>query len=298
MKTNKLEKLTKEQESKLEVYRDLGLKEGLSTDRMDKNLVNKAVNALYTCASLTPPKKIIYAKSPIEMVQLTLKERGIKVTKESFREELNNICYGSNESYWIKFYEFFKNECDIKNLESLDGLSQMQHCGWYIPYSNFIVISEKPTEIHMKDKVLHKDLGPAILFEDGFAVYALNGIKDPTGEFVMKEAKDIDVASVMKIENVDLRREVLRKIGLDRFIKDAKAVELDRLSITVNNKKCLYLLLDIDLGDGVKARVLKMDNPSIDAIHVEGVEDTCNTVKEALAWRNGFDSYTKPLALT
>jgi hypothetical protein len=150
----------------------------------------------------------------------------------------------------------------------------------------------------MKDKRLHRDLGPAILFEDGFAVYALNGIPDPTGEYVMKEAKDIDVASVMKIENVDLRREVLKKIGLERFLVEAKAKEIDRLPITVNGKKCLYLLLDVDLGDGVTARVLKMDNPSIDAIHIEGVEDTCNTVKEALAWRNGFDEYIKPLSLT
>jgi len=41
-----------------------------------------------------------------------------------------------------------------------------------------------------------------------------------------------------------------------------------------------------------------MKNPSIDALHIEGVHPDCNTVEKALAWRNGTKIYIKPEVLT
>jgi len=43
---------------------------------------------------------------------------------------------------------------------------------------------------------------------------------------------------------------------------------------------------------------LQMVNPSIDAIHVEGVHPDCNTIDKALAWRNGDEVYSEPAILT
>lgn len=79
-------------------------------------------------------------------------------------------------------------------------------------------------------------------------------------------------------KNVEIRRELIRKIGIDVFIQRCGAKVID--------KKNNYELLSIKLSDEAPdARYLKMKNPSINTWHVEGVEG--NTVEEAINWRRG-----------
>ncbi len=86
--------------------------------------------------------------------------------------------YGSHDAGWLSFFDFFKSECHIKGLEKLDGLFELsQNCGWWWPFNGLAILTERPIEIHMKDKKLHREGGPAILYKDGFSVYALNGVR-------------------------------------------------------------------------------------------------------------------------
>jgi hypothetical protein len=205
--------------------------------------------------------------------------------------------------YWwsgyYAFYEFIQKE--LLPSISIQHLDEMIEFNKKIPFmyvhKGFCVVSQAPIEIHRKGTLLHNETGLAVRFSDNWGVHALNGIRMPAN-YVETQAKDISVSDVMKEQNVDVRREVLRKIGLERFIKETGGKCLDKLTIKLNGKSCEYQLLEINLENNVTARVLKMDNPSIDAMHVEGVEDTCNSVKEALAWRNGFDTYIEPKQLT
>jgi hypothetical protein len=163
--------------------------------------------------------------------------------------------------------------------------------------AGFCVVSQPPIAIHHKGIVLHNEKEKAVSFADGWGVYALNGVRMDS-KYIETPASQLSVVDVMEEQNVDVRREVLRKVGLDRFIKETGGKCLDTYEMFINGKKCIYQLLEISLDNETTARVLKMDNPSIDAMHVEGVEDTCSTVKEALAWRNGFDEYVEPKQLT
>ena len=61
----KIEKLTVEQESKLEVYKDKWLKIGLDTGETDKEEAEKWINKAYEVAGLKPPSKIVWADSPM-----------------------------------------------------------------------------------------------------------------------------------------------------------------------------------------------------------------------------------------
>lgn len=290
-----LDKLTKAQEAKMQDYVKEGLEIGLSTAPLDKEKCMEAADLLYKCAGLTPTTEKIFARSPVEALKIVR----AKTDKFTEKELFNGFRFGNQDINWIQFYKFFQVECKIKNLENIEGLYQMAlHCGWYLAFDTTIVICERPVEIHRNaSNQLHKDMGACLSFSDGFSMYYLNGVAIPK-EYVLAESKNISVNDVMKESNVEIRRELLRKIGLERFVQETAAEELDRLEIPTNGKKCVYQLLRINLTDGVSALVLKMDNPSINAMHVEGVEDTCKTVKEALAWRNGFDTYQEPLALT
>lgn len=301
MSDKKIESLTAEQQAKFPFYVEKWLAIGLSTDRTDKEACKKALAKVYACAGLPAPTEFIFVDSPLE----GSKEAAKLIQSKDIQSQLYNAGYGAQDANWLAFYDFFKNETEVTGLEPITGLIELaQHCGFWWPFEDTVIVSSKPTEIHMVNKVLHRDLGAAILYEDGFAVYALNGIRMDK-RYVMTPAKDLSVKDVMKEQNVDIRRELLKKIGLERFVKETEAKELDRLVISVQGKEITYQLLDIKLGDDVTARVLKMDSPSIDTIHVEGVEDegpnACKTVKEALAWRAGFTDYSEyeePIALS
>jgi hypothetical protein len=77
---------------------------------------------------------------------------------------------------------------------------------------------------------------------------------------------------------VDQRRELIRRIGIDRI--------LDHLPHKVMDTAGDYTLYAVDLSDELKEqRYLRMLNPSVKQWHVEAVSNDCLTVQHANNWR-------------
>lgn len=93
-------------------------------------------------------------------------------------------------------------------------------------------------------------------------------------------AEDLDPRKITAIANAEVRREFVRKVGIDRICY--------KLGAKVESKQGDYELLRLDVGEGQFWTYLKMLNPSIGTWHVEGVPNAINTVQEALNWRNGL----------
>ena len=198
--------------------------------------------------------------------------------------------YGLHDADWLSFYDFFKSELGLCEVDRLDGLMELaENCGWFWPFNGAVILTEKPIETHLKDKKLHRDGGPAILYKDGLCVYALNGVV-VSQEIAETPADKLSSSLILKEKNAEIRREIVRKIGIDRALKDLDAKVID------DNHG--YQLLGLDLGDGRIRPYLSMQNPSIDARHIEGVHPDCTTVEQALAWRNQTTNYIKPEVLT
>ena len=85
---------------------------------------------------------------------------------------------------------------------------------------------------------------------------------------------------ILQERNVDIRRELLRKVGLDRVIKYGKVV----------NTQGNYKLIDMSPifhGSGIEyAPYLLMQSPSTGMQHLEGVSPQCRTVEQAINWRS------------
>ena len=123
---------------------------------------------------------------------------------------------------------------------------------------------------------LHCETGPALL-SDCEDLFFLNGVMMEELH-VMTRAEDITAQQILAETNVEVRRELLRKVGVERFLEVAKHEVLN----TQEN----YSLLEIELHpDTPKVRYLKMQNPSIKVWHVEKVNKKCQTVQEAINWR-------------
>jgi len=162
----------------------------------------------------------------------------------------------------------------------------VKNCGWFLPYKNICICSEKPCRISLNaDKILHCETGAAIEYRDGYAVYALNGIRVPK-EIVLTPANKLDPTMIIKEKNVEIRRELLRKIGLERFVQKLGAKTIDTFKIGENPDILydVYELLEINIK-GMVCKGLKMKNASIGIYHIEFVASEITTAKEALNWR-------------
>ena len=135
---------------------------------------------------------------------------------------------------------------------------------------------------------LHCENGPAFELPEE-KLYFLNGVLVPE-EIVTTPAQKLDPHMLLKETNAEVRREIVRKIGIESVCY--------KLGAKVSDKSAdgVYELLMLDLGDGRERPYLKMRNPSIGVYHLEGVPTGIVTVEQALNWRNGVSE--KPLILT
>jgi hypothetical protein len=200
-----------------------------------------------------------------------------------------NFSFGQHEADPLGVYEFFWNECRLTGCSKVLPLIHIaQQCGWWLPRSEAAIVSEKPVALHLNASgQLHNEVGPAVLYCDGWAIWALNGVRVP--QYVVETPSyRLNPQMVLREANAEVRREIVRKVGIERLCEALDATILDAWGD--------YELLNLDLRDGRRRPYLKMKNPSIGVFHIEGVAPSCRTVQEALVWRNSTDE--RPAVLT
>jgi hypothetical protein len=152
-------------------------------------------------------------------------------------------------------------------------------CFW-ITSADVIALPRPVLKLNLQEQ-LHSDHEPAAYWKDSQQeFFFLNGVH-VAREIVETPAGELDPRLLLRERNADVRRELVRKIGIERVCETLQAQGLDRQGN--------YELLLLDLQDGRTRPFLKMKNPSIGIYHIEGVAPECRTVAEALAWRNQSD---------
>ena len=115
-------------------------------------------------------------------------------------------------------------------------------------------------------------------YPDGWQIHALNGVRVSKAQAEIP-GSEIDPSEVLAEPNVEVRRELIRKVGIAQMMSVLKHAVLDT--------RGEYTLLDVHLSDEIPhARFLKMLNPSVpNTWHIEGVEPSCKSVQGAINWR-------------
>lgn len=154
---------------------------------------------------------------------------------------------------------------------------EIQKIGFLYPCVDFIVVGSKPLELYRNERGLHKDGGPALSWNDGTKAYFLNGVRVPKW-LAEIPAMQIDCARFSKIANVEVRREFVRKVGIERLVTKLGARTID--------KQGDYEVIMVDLGGRIgEWPYLKMLNPSVGVWHLECIDSRCTTVQEAINFR-------------
>lgn len=204
--------------------------------------------------------------------------------------QFQNINWGQYDSNIFSFYDFFGKECGIKKCFDLSPLSKIaKNINISLFYTNVVIHCFRPIELHLNArKQMHNEKGLAIKYSDGWGFYMLNGVRIPKEyEYIVTTpAEKINPADFAKIENVEVRREFVRKVGLERILKHLKS----KIIHTMGD----YDLLELDLNLDRPAKALKMINPSIGIPHVEFVPFDIVTCEQALNFRNGLTEYIAP----
>lgn len=293
MKNEKIEDLTPEQEEKLESYYEKWLRIGLSTEPTTtkmRDAAERAVMNLYIANDLKVPE-IVWARSPDEAIRKIVEIGGDEKIKE---EPLNAAGFGQHDANWLGFYDFMRNELGLKE-ETEDVLSLMvlaENCGWWWPYENICILSERPISMSLNQNGdLHNLNAPALEYSDGFPVYCIEGVLMPDW-VVETSAEKMDIEKILALPNVEHRLLAIKKFGAHNMISQLNGK-------VISSKGQEYELYEIDL-EGQKEKLLKMKNPSEEKWHFEFVTPEIRTVDEALAWRIGFDmkQYKEPVAKT
>jgi len=308
----KIEALTEDQIKQQPIYRDKWIRIGHDTSACDREEAETFIELFYKQAkdkdvACSVPDKVIWADSPWQALNMVTESYDI-----SKQDAFSNFCYGQHDASWLGFYDYFYNVVGLKEeVEPILPLMEFsKRVGWFLPFKEVIYICERPCVLSLKsgnDKVylfenvkpdiaitngqLHCDGGPAIGFRDGKKLYYLNGVRVPE-ELAMTPHGEIDPSGFVKIQNAEVRREFIRKVGIERVMEQVGAEVLD----TDGDYELVNFNVSGSDNEKVMRPFLKMVNPSIGVYHVEGIAPEINTVKEALIWRNGTD--TKPTVLT
>ena len=197
--------------------------------------------------------------------------------------QVSKCGYGIHDAGWLSFYDYWSEYLDLLIIQPLLSLSG--NVGWWWPFHNAVVLTERPCFICRDEQNrLHHENRMAIEYPDGFGVYAWHGVRVPRN--VILHPEEITPESALKEQNQEIRRIMLERYGWDRLLVDLKATvehedETGRLVST--NRLGEYL----DGSDSVSKFVLVVD-ASTDRRYALQVPPNIERARQGVAWTFGM----------
>ena len=165
--------------------------------------------------------------------------------------------WGSQDLYWIAWARFaehtgVKLEKETQNrLQIMEDISTQ--CEWWWPYEGICFVSEKPTEVNWDGDVLHGENKPAVLYEDGYAVYSWRGTNVPKEWIENPESLNPEMAITW--DNVEQRRCIAEILGWHNILADKR---LNARTVDKDNDPQIGELIEVDIPDIGTERFLKV----------------------------------------
>lgn len=172
--------------------------------------------------------------------------------------------FWSGTSSFVTFGRYIaKLDIDYSKWNCYEQLSKLS--SYRIMHKKFCIISERPIKMKVDlNNRPHCEDGPYCEWKDGFALYCLNGIRVPKW-LVETPAEKIDPILALTEKNVDVQREIIRKVGADRVLKASNAEEID--VYTDGKTNLTYKLMRMKIGDSIDRMYLYFEHASMKGIY-------------------------------
>ena len=130
--------------------------------------------------------------------------------------------WGSHDAGWLSLYDFF-HLAGVKEVSRLAPLMDLaQCCGWWAPRRGYVIFQDRHCELYRDpENRIHNENGPAVLYRDGFAVYAIHGARVP--KELIEDPAWLTVDRIELEENREVRRIMVDRYGYDRYLRESGA---------------------------------------------------------------------------
>ena len=190
--------------------------------------------------------------------------------------------WGTHDGAWIAYYKF-ANEIGVPY--STDAAIILNYHDmyarnalWCNAYSEICFISDRPTTVLMERESdslrLHSENGPALEFADGYQVYAWHGIR--VSPHIIDEPEKITVAEIDGETNAEIRRVMMGRYGMDRFLRDT--------NIEPFHKDDCGILYKREFPNDETLTMVRVKDASTDREYFLRVPPTMQTATQAVAW--------------
>ncbi len=120
----------------------------------------------------------------------------------------------------------------------LDWLTLKENAFHVSCLGDICIICEAPSKVSLNlRRQLHDQNGSALQFRDGFEVFAWHGVVVPQN--AIKNPETITLNQILSEQNVEVRRVLTQQYGMERYLQDAGAVQIDADDCGVLYKKLI-----------------------------------------------------------
>jgi hypothetical protein len=187
----------------------------------------------------------------------------------------------------LALYDFLSRTFGLEESAALNGLTELaRSAGWWWPHRSAVIVCERPVRLFQDDRGrLHGESGPAIVYPDGWSIWAWHGVRVPRR--VIEQPEALPASEVLAEPDPEVRRVMIERLGNDRFLRDAGATRVAEDETGV--------LWRVDLPDDEPLLCIEVTNasPAPDATfrrYVLRVPPDMRTPREAVAWTFALDS--------
>lgn len=199
---------------------------------------------------------------------------------------------------WNAYTSFFRDVCalglpgDLWDRDRAYAEAQTA-AGWWWPHRRFVMVCDRPAEVHREQAAprgwgshrLHRADGPALRYRDGWALWYWHGTRVP--QHVIEQPERITAHQVLAERNAEVRRVMLERMGIGRFVRDADPEVLDTDTDGAGQPRRL-LAVDVDWVRGGRMVVCQVRCPSTGHEYLLPVPPETRTCRAAVAWTMGL----------
>jgi len=263
--TKVIESLTPEQEAKMDEYAEYWEKVGLDTSPANRVDAEKTITRIY---------ELIGKKQP-EFIWVNSYEEACKAISEGSGTDVraqNNFFSGQHHAGWSGWYRYYKEVLGIKFEKEDMELAELWtalsiSCGWWWPFEGVVVCCEKYKNIQLDDNgELHCEDGYAVSYRgDAGGEFFWHGVS-VSSQIIMSPAT-LTIEQIDKEENAEVRRIMMERYGVGKYMIEAGAemLDMDTLTLEGSAPRALYQTKDgqkwLVGTDGSTARVYWMSVP-------------------------------------
>jgi hypothetical protein len=226
--------LTKEEEALIEVYYQKHL--AMMTDQHTLEAVTPTINTMWEKLGAKKNPEIVLCDSPIACKKASKGKDGLYVYWSLWLSSYAAL-YDYSDKIGIELDQEKLKEC----------LAWSAHCPYILFNDDIVYVSNRPNKVEYNDdRQLHCEDGMACSFNDGWGVYAIDGVH--LDKQIVMEPETQTISEIRNESNEEVKRIRIERFGTGKFLKGIAAKIIDQRDNAIEATKEYLLSTDMDMN--------------------------------------------------